>query len=131
VGDPPGRGLDPRPVRHPHDGKLPLNREGDVCKASVLDEPVLLVESESSVDALRGHYATTWAGGAANPKLDRRLDVLRGYPHLIVIPDHDDAGLACLAQLQQAELAPHVLLPEPGEDARECTGESAPKRSTR
>jgi hypothetical protein len=38
---------------------------------------------------------------------------------LIVIPDNDPAGLACLASLKAAGLAHRVLLPAPGEDARE------------
>jgi len=50
---------------------LPLYRERDILKGMALDEPVLLVESESSVDALMGWYATTWAGGAACPPIER------------------------------------------------------------
>lgn len=98
---------------------LPLYREPDVRMAVAAGEPVLLVESESSVDALRGWYATTWAGGASSVQLDRIASVLAGYRHLVVIPDSDPAGTACLAELQRARLAPHVLIPEPGEDARD------------
>lgn len=98
---------------------LPLYREPDVRKAVALAEPVLLVESESSVDALRGWYATTWAGGAAAVQIDRIASVLAGYAHLVVIPDNDPPGMACLARLDRAQLAPHVVIPEIGEDARD------------
>jgi hypothetical protein len=98
---------------------LPLYREPDVRKAVALGEPVLLVESESSVDALSGWYATTWAGGASSVQISRLTQILGGYPHIVVVPDHDPAGLACLATLRAHRLAPHVLLPAAGEDARD------------
>lgn len=98
---------------------LPLYREPDVRKAVALGEPVLLVESESSVDAISGHYATTWAGGATSVKTGRLTEVLGDYPHLIVVPDNDPPGLAALATLTAHGLAPHVLMPSPGEDARD------------
>lgn len=98
---------------------LPLYRQPDVTKAIALDEPVLLVESESSVDALTGHYATTWAGGASTPQIARLTAVLGGYEYLVVIPDHDPAGLACLDTLRAHQLAPHVVMPADGEDARD------------
>lgn len=98
---------------------LPLYREPDIRMAIAAGEPVLLVESESSVDALRGHYGTTWAGGAASPQIDRLRRVLGGYLHVIVIPDADPAGIACLGVLSDAGLAPNVVMPEPGEDARD------------
>jgi hypothetical protein len=101
---------------------LPLYCEPDVRKAVVLGEPVLLVESESSVDALSGWYATTWAGGASSVQISRLTQIIGGYPHLVVIPDNDPAGLACLATLQARRLAPHVLLPAAGEDARDLYG---------
>ncbi|MFC7550049.1 hypothetical protein [Plantactinospora sp. GCM10030261] len=99
--------------------QLPLYRESEVRMALAAGEPVLLVESESSVDALRGWYATTWAGGAASVNVDRLARVLAGHPSLVVIPDHDPAGLACLARLRSAGLARHVLMPAPGHDARD------------
>jgi hypothetical protein len=99
--------------------ELPLYREPDVRKAVALGEPVLLVESESSVDALEGFYATTWAGGANAVQIGRLTAVAGGYPHLVVIPDNDPAGLACLATLEAAGLAPNVVFPAEGEDARD------------
>ncbi|MFG1847800.1 toprim domain-containing protein [Micromonospora carbonacea] len=98
---------------------LPLYRETEVQMAVAVGEPVLLVESESSVDALRGWYATTWAGGASAVNIGRIAQVLGGYPNTIVIPDNDRAGLACLARLNAAGLAPHVLMPGADEDARD------------
>ncbi|MFB9237851.1 hypothetical protein ACFFWC_20195 [Plantactinospora siamensis] len=107
---------------------LPLYREAEVRMAVAAGEPVLLVESESSVDALAGWYATTWAGGAPAVNLDRLARVLGRYPYTVVIPDHDAAGLACLRRLAAAGLAPHVLLPAAGEDARDLYGRLGPHR---
>lgn len=98
---------------------LPLYREREVLQAVALGEPVLLVESESSVDALRGWYATTWAGSAWAVQVDRLARVLGGYGRLVVIPDNDKAGHACLATLDRASLAQHVLMPAAGQDARD------------
>jgi DNA primase len=96
-----------------------LYREGDVRKAIALGEVVLLVESESSVDALTGHYATTWPGGASSVQIGRLTSVLGGYERLVVIPDVDPAGLAALDTLRAAGRAPHVIIAGPGEDARD------------
>ncbi|MFI6270716.1 hypothetical protein [Micromonospora zamorensis] len=98
---------------------LPLYREPEVQMAVAVGEPVLLVESESSVDALRGWYSTTWAGGAPAVNIGRIAQVLGNYPNTVVIPDNDPAGLTCLARLHAAGLAPHVVMPDPGEDARD------------
>jgi hypothetical protein len=100
-------------------GDLPLYREAEIRQATALGEPVLIVESESSVDALKGWFATTWAGGATAVQINTLTAVLGGYPHTVVIPDHDDAGLRALARLRAYGLAPHVLLPALGEDARD------------
>ena len=98
---------------------LPLYRESDVRRAVLMGEPVLLMESESSVDALSGWYGCTWAGGASSVQVDRIGQVLAGYSQLLVLPDHDEAGLRALDRLRDAHLAPHVLLGAPGEDARD------------
>ncbi len=82
---------------------LPLYREDEVRMAVAAVEPVVVVESESSVDALvhAGIYATTWAGGAANPNLVRLSHVLAGA-QVIVIPDGDDPGRACAERIVDA-----------------------------
>ena len=98
---------------------LPLYREREVLLAVGAGEPVLVVESESSVDALRPWYATTWAGGAADVNVDRLCRVLGGYPQTLLVPDFDRAGLACARRLLAAGLGPAVLVGEPGEDARD------------
>ncbi|MDT7745998.1 MAG: hypothetical protein QOE59_5076 [Actinomycetota bacterium] len=64
--------------------------------AAAAGETVILCESEPSCDALRGHYATTWAGGAGSPT-EQLASV--GAVDVVVIPDHDDAGLACLERI--------------------------------
>lgn len=107
---------------------LPLYREREIRMAVAAGEIVLLVESESSVDAMRGWYGCTWAGGANAVQLDRLRHVLGGYPHLVVIPDNDPPGLAALATLTAHGLAPHVLLPAPGEDARDLHTRVGPDR---
>lgn len=98
---------------------LPLYREREVRQALALGEPVLLVESESSVDSLRGWYATTWAGSAWTVQVDQLVRVLGDYPNLLTIPDNDEAGHACLATLRRAGLAGNVLMPSAGQDARD------------
>jgi hypothetical protein len=107
---------------------LPLYREPEVRMAVAVDEPVLLVESESSVDALAGWYATTWAGGASSVQIDRLTSVLGNHPYLLVIPDNDAPRLACLDQLRAAGLAPQVVVPAPGEDARDLYQRIGPDR---
>lgn len=105
---------------------LPLYRQTEVRQGIALGEPVLLVESESSVDALRGWYATTWAGSASTINVGRLREVLGGYPHTVVIPDADEAGRRCYARMQAAGLAPHVLWPDEGHDARDLYRQLGP-----
>ena len=99
---------------------LPLYREHEVAAAVALGETVLLVESESSADALTGWYATTWAGGAGAPPLGRLAELLADHPHVVIIGDADAAGRACVARLSEALPRAAVLFPEhDGEDARD------------
>lgn len=114
---------------------LPAYMHREVRKAVALDEPVLLVESESSVDTLirAGWYATTWAGGATSVKVRALREALAGlddptrcHRRTVVIPDHDEPGLAALAVLDAAGLAPYVLLPDPGDDARDLLHRTGP-----
>ena len=101
---------------------LPLYLERDVRMALAdPDEPILLVESESSVDALvkAGFYATTWAGGAASAPVARLAELLGTHPGTLLIPDNDPAGRACAEQLVRGDVARRLLLGEPGEDARD------------
>lgn len=72
---------------------LPLYREHEIVMAAGAEDTVILCESESSCDALRGYYATTWAGGAGSPPLEHLARILENVD-LVIIPDHDDAGLA-------------------------------------
>lgn len=97
---------------------LPLYREDEVRIAAAAGETVVLCESESSCDALRGVYATTWAGGAASPPLETLARALEGID-VVIVPDHDDAGLACLDRLLSALPHARVLLGHTGEDARD------------
>ena len=82
---------------------LPLYFEDELLLALGAGEPIVLVESESSVDAFRarGTYATTWAGGAQNPPLGRLCSVLAGGV-VIWIPDQDPVGLACSRKIESA-----------------------------
>lgn len=99
---------------------LPMYRERDISIGMASGETILLVESESSVDALRGWYATTWAGGAASPPLLTIRRVLYGHRPVVIIPDHDEAGLACGRNLAAALPAAVVMVSDaPGEDARD------------
>jgi hypothetical protein len=100
---------------------LPLYMERQVRMAIAADEPVLLVESESSADALMraGWYATTWAGGAASVQVLAIRKVLLDYPHVVVVPDNDEPGVKALSALRNAGVAPHVLMPAEREDARD------------
>lgn len=98
---------------------LGLYREREVRQGMALGEPVVLVESESTVDAIKGSWVTTWAGSASTPNIGRLVEVLGAYDRLVTIPDNDTAGLACLARLERAGLARNVVLPEPGEDAKD------------
>jgi hypothetical protein len=110
---------------------LPLYRERDVVKGIALGETVLLVESESSVDALTGWYATTWAGGASSPPLDTLARVLGTHDRIVVIADADDAGRRCAAQLRTAlPLSRIVQSDVDGEDARDLYTRLGPTKFT-
>jgi putative DNA primase/helicase len=105
--------------------ELPLYQERQARMAVAADEVVIVVESESSVDALTraGAYATTWAGGAGTPQVHRLVEVLDGAS-VLVVPDRDPAGLRCGERVANALRATDarvaVLLPdEEGEDARD------------
>ena len=103
---------------------LALYRQRDLTPALAdPDEPILLVESESSVDALTaaGFYATTWA---AAPPARQLAHVLGDHPAVVMVPDNDPAGIACATRIVLAEgldRSPirRTLLGEPGEDARD------------
>ena len=99
---------------------MPLYRIREVRMAVAMEETVVLVESESSVDALgkAGVYATTWAGGAASAPLARLHSDLSAASVLLV-PDHDEAGLACAERIVRALPAARVQLGAPGQDARD------------
>lgn len=105
--------------------ELPLDQERQVRMAVAAGEVVIVVESESSVDALTlaGAYATTWAGGASAPQLHRLVEVLANHS-VLVVPDRDFAGLRCGHQvayaLRAAGAQVAVLIPDKeGEDARD------------
>jgi DNA primase len=105
---------------------LPLYQQDQVVMAVASGEPVVVCESESSVDALMkaGFYATTWAGGASAPQVQALRVALAGG-RVIVIPDNDPAGLACRDRIVAAlhdicDLS--ILLPPPGRDARDLVG---------
>lgn len=100
---------------------FPLYCEREIRMAMAAEEVVVLVESESSADALSsiGIYATTWAGGAADPPIARIAELLGSYPNALMIADNDKAGLACKDKLVNAKAIANVLLGETGEDARD------------
>ena len=99
---------------------LPLYREHEVRAAVALGETVLLVESESSADALTGWYATTWAGGAAAPPLERIAGLLAEHPRVAIVGDADDPGRKCTARIAAVLPRATVLVSErEGEDARD------------
>ena len=99
---------------------LPLYRAREARWAILTDDLLVIVESESSADALasRGIYATTWAGGAGTVQTGR-LGLLRNGRRLLIVPDHDPAGLAALGQIRSVLESAAVLLPDPGDDARD------------
>ena len=99
---------------------LPLYRIREVRMAIAMEETVLLVESESSVDALAkaGLYATCWAGGAGSCPLNLLQRELADAD-VVLIPDHDEAGLKVAAQIHQVLPSARQVLGEPGEDARD------------
>ena len=99
---------------------MPLYRQPDIEWAMAAGEVVILVESESSVDALKGWAATTWAGGAGSAPLETIARVLGGYDRVLVIADHDDAGQRCARGLRAA--LPHAIVGQSdvkGEDAKD------------
>lgn len=100
---------------------LPLYCSRDVRMAVGAGEIVLVCESESSVDALirAGWYATCWPGGAGDPPLDQLRAVLGDHGPTVLIPDNDDAGLACRDRIVASGAITRVLLGSPGEDARD------------
>jgi hypothetical protein len=120
-------GLGGRPL-----SSLPLYMDAYVLQARALDEPIVLCESESSVDALidAGIYATTWAGGAATPQFSALRASLTGS-RVAWIPDNDPAGLKCSKAVVEAlqeicQLA--VIVPDSGQDARDLLTSTSPER---
>lgn len=113
---------------------LALYRQYDLTPALGAGERIVLVESESSADALAraGVYATTWCGGAADPPLRQLAHVLGAHDDLLIVPDNDDAGRRAGAALAAALPRASTLLGEPDEDARDILTRrgSAPFRST-
>lgn len=107
---------------------FPLYLEKDVRMAMAAGEPVILCESESSVDALgkAGWYATTWAGGAADPPVERIRELLGNHGETLLIPDNDDAGRRCAEKLIRAATVRHLLMGDPGEDARDLLDRRGP-----
>lgn len=99
---------------------LPLYLMGDVLKALGAGERIILVESESSADALTGAglYATSWAGAAGDPPGSLIREVL-GQADVLIVPDNDPAGLECGVKLRT--FLPHAkcLIGNPGQDARD------------
>jgi DNA primase len=114
---------------------LPLYRLDYLKQARALGEPVVLCESESSVDALidAGIYATTWAGGATAPNITRLRQTLGGLT-VVWIPDNDPAGRKCSDLIHDglADVATvHTLWPEPGQDARDLLAQLGADRLRR
>lgn len=106
---------------------LPLYREDEVRMAAAAGETVVLCESESSCGALHGVYATTWAGGAGSPPLGTLARVLAGVD-VVIVPDHDDAGLTCLGRLLEVLPEARVMVGQPGEDAKDLYLRLGPER---
>ncbi len=100
---------------------FPLYHEREIRMAIAADEVVIVCESESSADALvkTGWYATTWAGGAADPPVSRIAELLGRHPNALLIPDNDDAGRRCAEKLIRGAAVQHLLLGNEGEDARD------------
>lgn len=102
---------------------LPLYQEDQIRMGMAAGEDIFLCESESSVDALMraGFYATTWAGGAASPQVERLRHVL-AEAHVVWVPDNDPSGLRC-SETVAALLSPisrfSTVTPRAGEDARD------------
>lgn len=106
------------------EAELPLYRERDLTMAIGAGEPILLVESESSADALVkvGIYATTWAGGAGSPPLDTLRRVLGDYDRVVFVADADDAGRHCGTTLATLGIVAHVV---PGDAVGGAAGDDA------
>jgi hypothetical protein len=125
--------LNPRGERVPgllgrSESDMPLYRIREVRMAIAMDETVVLVESESSVDALAkaGIYATTWAGGASSaPTARLRHDLADA--NVLLVPDYDDAGLACAERIVTALPSARVQLGDPNEDARDILARVGPE----
>ena len=100
---------------------LALYLQHDLAPALAAGERIVLVESESSVDALvrAGLYATTWCGGAADPPLRQLVHVLGGHADVLIVPDNDDAGRRAGDAVAAALPRARTRLGEPGEDARD------------
>lgn len=98
---------------------LPLYREADLRPAIGAGEVIVLCESESSVDALTktGIYATCWAGGASSPPA--RIRTVLGAANVVIVPDHDEAGLKCRDRLVELLPSARVVVGNEGEDARD------------
>jgi hypothetical protein len=84
-----------------------------------MGEPVVLVESESSVDALKGWAATTWAGGAASVPVQRVVEVLGDGAGVVCVPDVDEVGLRCAEGLRATLPNMGVVAGLIGEDAKD------------
>lgn len=108
--------------------RLALYRQADIAMAIGAGETVTLAESESSVDALNsaGLYATTWCGGAGDPPISQLAYVL-GEAKVLLVPDHDDAGLSYVEAIVEALPHARVQLGEPGEDARDILKRTGPE----
>lgn len=107
---------------------LPLYRETEARMAVGAGELLVVVESESSADAIcsAGIYATTWAGGASTPNLPL-LARLRDHRALVLCPDNDPPGLTCAQQVQGVLPNARLLLPPPGQDARDLLTTAGPR----
>ncbi|CAB4970125.1 MAG: hypothetical protein F2840_16385 [Actinobacteria bacterium] len=110
---------------------LPLYEQRQMLMGASAGEPVVVCESESSVDAMlkAGIYATTWAGGAASPQLHTLKEALAGA-RVVLIPDNDPPGLKCGEAIADAlrgvcDLA--TIIPDPGQDARDLLEKSEPR----
>ena len=119
---------------HTRPADLPLYREEDLPHALGAGETVLLVESESTVDALNraGWYAVTWAGGAGSPPLERLAVLLAGHgTHVVIGGDADDPGRACVERIGEVLPDAAVLFSDcAGEDPRDLLTRLGPDEFT-
>lgn len=100
--------------------ELQMYRESEARAALAMGEPVVLVESESSVDAIRSVTATTWAGSATSVPVQRLQGALGADgAGVVLVPDADDAGITCAAGLLATFPGMGLLMPDAGEDARD------------